>query len=132
MSCVGFASQRLAVTDGHMDIWLEELQVELGQALIQPSARPKWIAELRSGELMQHLDRTFACRAGFGSGANPAGASEDRRVSCCRVEDGVPQQGGRWGSDHGVLVAPELYGQYVDCRGGHADGTRIGWWRPAF
>ena len=79
VSCVGFASQRLAVTDGHMDIWLEELQVELGQALIAtvgPSEMEN--QELRSGELMQQLDRRLACRVGFGSGADSA--SDQRTV----------------------------------------------------
>lgn len=110
VSCVGFVSQRLAVTDGHMDIWLEELQVELGQALIATVGPSEMESqELRSGELMQQLDRTPGLQSldlGAGLIQPVIRGLYGSRVAV--LEDGVPQQGGRWGSDHGVLVAPEL------------------------
>ena len=110
VSFMGFASQRLAVTDGHMDIWLEELQVELGQALIATVGPSEMESqELSSGELMQQLDRTPGLQSldlGAGLIQPVIRGLYGSRVAV--LEDGVPQQGGRWGSDHGVLVAPEL------------------------
>jgi iron complex outermembrane receptor protein len=110
VSCVGFASQRLAVTDGHMDIWLEELQVDLGQALIATVGPSEMESQgLRSGELMQQLDRTPGLQSldlGAGLIQPVIRGLYGSRVAV--LEDGVPQQSGRWGSDHGVLVAPEL------------------------
>lgn len=110
VSCVGFASQRFAVTDGHMDIWLEELQVDLGQALIATFGPSEMDSQgLRTGELMQQLDRTPGLQSldlGAGLIQPVIRGLYGSRVAV--LEDGVPQQGGRWGSDHGVLVAPEL------------------------
>ena len=110
VSCLGYSSQRVAVTDGHVDVWLEELKVELGQAYVATVGLSEMESQaLPSDELMQQLDRTPGLQSlDLGAGMiQPVirGLYGSRVVV---LEDGVPQQGGRWGSDHGVLIAPEL------------------------
>lgn len=94
----------------HVDVWLEPLGFNLSQATVsvtrnlEPEGQP-----LATPDLMRTFDDTPGLQSlDLGAGmVQPVvrGLFGSRVVV---LEDGVPQQGGRWGSDHGILVAPEL------------------------
>ena len=110
VSCVGFATQSIAVSDDHLDVWLEPLNVDLDQALVATVRTQEMEASaLNRAPLLEALDATPGLQS-FDLGAGMI-QPVIRGLFGARVvvlEDGVPQQGGRWGTDHGVLVAPEL------------------------
>ena len=94
----------------HVDVWLEPLGFSLSQATVSVvrHVEPEGQA-LDAPELMQALDNTPGLQSldlGAGMIQPVVRGLFGSRVAV--LEDGVPQQGGRWGSDHGVLVAPEL------------------------
>ena len=110
LSCVGFDTQVVMSPSSHVDVWMEELQVMLGQAQVAVNRFSESEASvLDQPMLMQALDRTPGLQSldlGAGMIQPVVRGLFGSRVAV--LEDGVPQQGGRWGSDHGVLVAPEL------------------------
>ena len=110
VSCLGFQTQVVRSTQGHVDIWLQELKVNLRDAVVETmqwdESESRSIAQL---PLIEALDRTPGLQSldlGAGSIQPVIRGLLGSRIAV--VEDGVPQQGARWGSDHGVLVAPEL------------------------
>ena len=110
LSCVGFDTQMVLNPSSHVDVWMEELQVVLGQASVAVNRFSESEAQIfDEPTLMQSLDRTPGLQSldlGAGMVQPVVRGLTGSRVAV--LEDGVPQQGGRWGSDHGVLVAPEL------------------------
>ena len=110
LSCVGFDTQVVLNPSSHVDVWMEELKVMLGQAQVAVNRFSESEASaLDQPTLMQALDRTPGLQSldlGAGMIQPVVRGLFGSRVAV--LEDGVPQQGGRWGSDHGVLVAPEL------------------------
>ena len=110
LSCVGFDTQVVLNPSSHVDVWMEELQVVLGQASVAVNRFSESEAQtFDEPTLMQSLDRTPGLQSldlGAGMVQPVVRGLTGSRVAV--LEDGVPQQGGRWGSDHGVLVAPEL------------------------
>ena len=110
LSCVGFDTQVVLNPSSHVDVWMEELKVMLGQAQVAVNRFSESEASaLDQPTLMQALDQTPGLQSldlGAGMIQPVVRGLFGSRVAV--LEDGVPQQGGRWGSDHGVLVAPEL------------------------
>ncbi|MEC8335975.1 MAG: TonB-dependent receptor plug domain-containing protein, partial [Bacteroidota bacterium] len=110
LSCVGFDTQVVLNPSSHVDVWMKELKVMLGQAQVAVNRFSESEASvLDKPTLMQALDRTPGLQSldlGAGMIQPVVRGLFGSRVAV--LEDGVPQQGGRWGSDHGVLVAPEL------------------------
>lgn len=110
LSCVGFDTQVVVSPALHVDVWMEDLKVMLGQAQVAANRFSESEASaLDQPTLMQALDRTPGLESldlGAGMIQPVVRGLFGSRVAV--LEDGVPQQGGRWGSDHGVLVAPEL------------------------
>ena len=94
----------------HVDVWLEPLGFSLSQATVSAVRHVEPEGQtLDTPELMQALDNTPGLQSldlGAGMIQPVVRGLFGSRVAV--LEDGVPQQGGRWGSDHGVLVAPEL------------------------
>ena len=94
----------------HVDVWLEPLGFSLPQATVSAVRHVETEGQtLDAPELMQALDNTPGLQSldlGAGMIQPVVRGLFGSRVAV--LEDGVPQQGGRWGSDHGVLVAPEL------------------------
>ena len=110
LSCVGFDTQVVLNPSSHVDVWMEELKVMLSQAQVAVNRVSESEAStLDQPTLMQALDQTPGLQSldlGAGMIQPVVRGLFGSRVAV--LEDGVPQQGGRWGSDHGVLVAPEL------------------------
>lgn len=110
LSCVGFKTQAIRPTDAHIEIQLDPLNVSLGQATVASVGHPEVeVVALEQGDLMEAIDRTPGLQSldlGGGVVQPVIRGLYGSRVAV--LEDGVPQQGGRWGSDHGILVAPEL------------------------
>ena len=110
LSCVGFDTQVVLNPSAHVDVWMEEKKVMLGQAQVAVNRLQESEAHvLEKPELMQALDQTPGLQSldlGAGIIQPVVRGLYGSRVAV--LEDGVPQQGGRWGTDHGVLVAPEL------------------------
>ncbi len=110
VSCIGYASQVVVAEGDHVDVWLEELQVNLDNALVTATRKTEQERhELRSGDLLAVLDATPGLQSlDLGAGMIQPVIRGLFGTRVAVLEDGVPQQGGRWGSDHGILVAPEL------------------------
>ena len=110
VSFVGFGTRVVLNPASHVDVWMDELKVNLGQAQVAVSRFQESEANvLDTPELMQALDQTPGLQSldlGAGMIQPVVRGLYGSRVAV--LEDGVPQQGGRWGTDHGVLVAPEL------------------------
>ncbi|MEE2920028.1 MAG: TonB-dependent receptor plug domain-containing protein [Bacteroidota bacterium] len=110
LSCVGFDTRVVLNPSVHVDVWMDELKVVLGQASVAVNGfRESEAQTFDEPTLMQSLDRTPGLQSldlGAGLIQPVVRGLFGSRVAV--LEDGVPQQGGRWGSDHGVLVAPEL------------------------
>ncbi|MEE2838076.1 MAG: Plug domain-containing protein, partial [Bacteroidota bacterium] len=94
----------------HVDVWLEPLGFSLSQATVSAVRLVEAEGQtLDAPDLMRTLDNTPGLQSldlGAGMIQPMVRGLFGSRVAV--LEDGVPQQGGRWGSDHGVLVAPEL------------------------
>ena len=94
----------------HVDVWLEPLGFSLSQATVSAVRHLEPEGQtFDTPDLMQALDGTPGLQSldlGAGMIQPVVRGLFGSRVAV--LEDGVPQQGGRWGSDHGVLVAPEL------------------------
>jgi len=104
----------------HVDIWMIPLEVELDMVAIESLHSPEPEA-LRLGgrDLMQELDRTPGLQSldlGDAMMQPVVRGLIGSRVAF--LEDGVPQQGGRWGADHGVLADPVLFGSMEWAPGG--------------
>ena len=110
VSLVGFHTQVVVEPQGHVDVGLVELAVTLGQ--VRVSATRFAEAEARGVDridLLQSLDATPGLQSlDLGAGMIQPVVRGLYGTRVAVLEDGVPQQGGRWGSDHGILVAPEL------------------------
>ncbi|MDG1674489.1 MAG: carboxypeptidase-like regulatory domain-containing protein, partial [Flavobacteriales bacterium] len=110
VSFVGFGTRVVLNPASHVDVWMDELKVNLGHAQVAVSRFQESEAHvLDTPELMQTLDQTPGLQSldlGAGMIQPVVRGLYGSRVAV--LEDGVPQQGGRWGTDHGVLVAPEL------------------------
>ena len=98
----------------HVDIALESLAVSLEDAAVRAQSSED-VAEAQpipeEGDLMTMLDRVAGIRSldlGAGLVQPVLRGLVGSRVAV--LEDGVPQVGGRWGADHGVLLDPALYG----------------------
>ena len=58
-SCVGFETQTVSAPLEHIDVWMRELEVMLGQAKVSATRFPEWEAQtLARPDLMQALDAT--------------------------------------------------------------------------
>ena len=94
----------------HVDVWLEPLGFSLSQATVSAARHVEPEGQtLDVPDLMCVLDNTPGLQSldlGAGMIQPLVRGLFGSRVAV--LEDGVPQQGGRWGSDHGILVAPEL------------------------
>ncbi|RPG80746.1 MAG: hypothetical protein CBC74_004420 [Crocinitomicaceae bacterium TMED114] len=112
----GRAMETVRVVAGttHCDVDLWWLAITLEDAAVQATTSEE-VAEARevadAGDLLTTLDRVAGIRSlDLGSGlVQPVlRGLVGSRVAV--LEDGVPQVGGRWGADHGVLLDPALYG----------------------
>ena len=110
----GFARVHVAVGDGsHLDIALSSLAVALEGAAVHAQSSEELVeAQVvqDAGDLLTTLDRVPGVRSldlGAGLVQPVLRGLVGSRVAV--LEDGVPQVGGRWGADHGVLVDPSLY-----------------------
>ena len=98
----------------HLDIALESLAVSLQDAAVRAQSSedvPEAERVRDQGDLMTTLDRVAGIRSldlGAGLVQPVLRGLVGSRVAV--LEDGVPQVGGRWGADHGVLLDPALYG----------------------
>ena len=104
-----------ALVDGrdHLDIALTSLAVSLQDAAVRAQSSED-VAEAEQvrdqGDLMTTLDRVAGIRSldlGAGLVQPVLRGLVGSRVAV--LEDGIPQVGGRWGADHGVLLDPALY-----------------------
>lgn len=106
--------------DDHVDIWMDQLEVQLDVVAIESLNSPEPEAlRLLGRDLMQELDRTPGLQSldlGDAMMQPVVRGLIGSRVAF--LEDGVPQQGGRWGADHGVLADPVLYGSMEWVPGG--------------
>ena len=104
----------------HIDIWLTPLEVHLDQVAIETTRSPELEALRISGpDLMRALDQTPGLQSldlGDAMVQPVIRGLLGSRVAL--LEDGVPQQGGRWGTDHGILADPVLYGSMEWVPGG--------------
>ena len=110
VSLVGFHTQLVVEPQGHVDVGLVELAVTLGQVRVSATrfAEPEARGVERI-DLLQSLDATPGLQSlDLGAGMIQPVLRGLYGTRVAVLEDGVPQQGGRWGSDHGILVAPEL------------------------
>lgn len=104
-----------ALVDGrdHLDIALASLAVSLQDAAVhaQSSEDVPEAEQIRNqGDLMTTLNRVAGIRSldlGAGLVQPVLRGLVGSRVAV--LEDGIPQAGGRWGADHGVLLDPALY-----------------------
>lgn len=95
----------------HIDVWLQPLEVMVSEATVtvvqapeqeaQPLKLEAWTTSLDKTPGMQGLDLGAAMVQPVMRGLVGS------RVTV--MEDGVPQQGARWGTDHGILADPDLY-----------------------
>ena len=104
----------------HIDIWLTPLEVEIDQVAIETMHSPELEAQRFSGpDLMQVFDHTPGLQSldlGDAMVQPVIRGLLGSRVAL--LEDGIPQQGGRWGTDHGILADPALYGSMEWVPGG--------------
>jgi iron complex outermembrane receptor protein len=104
----------------HIDFWLTPLEVEIDQVAIETMHSPELEAQRFSGpDLMQVFDHTPGLQSldlGDAMVQPVIRGLLGSRVAL--LEDGIPQQGGRWGSDHGILADPVLYGSMEWVPGG--------------
>ena len=94
----------------HLDIPLVPLTVEVSEITVRTLAEENTIVIAPKEDLMQTLDKVPGIRTldlGAGLLQPILRGMVGSRVAI--LEDGVPQVGGRWGKDHGVLVDPVLY-----------------------
>jgi iron complex outermembrane receptor protein len=112
----GRAMQTVRVVEGttHYDVDLWWLAITLEDAAVQATTSEE-VAEAQevanAGDLLTTLDRVAGIRSldlGAGLVQPVLRGLVGSRVAV--LEDGVPQVGGRWGADHGVLLDPALYG----------------------
>ena len=110
------AKETVRVVDGttHYDVDLWRLAITLEDAAVQATTSEE-VAEAQevsdTGDLLTTLDRVAGVRSldlGAGLVQPVLRGLVGSRVAV--LEDGVPQVGGRWGADHGVLLDPALYG----------------------
>ena len=111
----GHAVVTVVVDDrDHLDIALESLAVSLRDAFVRAQSSedvPEGEPVRDQGDLMTTLDRVAGIRSldlGAGLVQPVLRGLVGSRVAV--LEDGIPQVGGRWGADHGVLLDPALYG----------------------
>ena len=123
ITCAALHYETLTILPGigdHLDIWLKPLEVQLNLVAIESLRSPEAEAQRLSGfDLMQALDRTPGLQSldlGNAMMQPVVRGLVGSRVAF--LEDGVPQQGGRWGADHGVLADPDLYGSMEWVPGG--------------
>lgn len=104
-----------AIVDGrdHLDIALESLAVSLADAAVRAQSSEdaaEVVTVVDRGDLMTTLDEVAGIRSldlGAGLVQPVLRGLVGARVAV--LEDGIPQVGGRWGADHGVLLDPALY-----------------------
>ena len=110
VSCVGFETQSVLASADHLDVWLNPLNVDLDQAMVATVRTLEMeAASLSRAPLLEALDATPGLQSlDLGAGMIQPVIRGLFGARVVVLEDGVPQQGGRWGADHGVLVAPEL------------------------
>ena len=104
----------------HIDVWLQPLEVMVSEATVtvvqapeqeaQPLKLEAWTTSLDKTPGMQGLDLGAAMVQPVMRGLVGS------RVTV--MEDGVPQQGARWGTDHGILADPDLYASANSALGG--------------
>lgn len=116
-----FETHTIAVLEkDHVDVWLSPLEVQLSLVSILASqSKERETQSLPSHDLMATLDRTPGLQSldlGAGMIQPVIRGLYGSRVAV--LEDGVPQQGGRWGADHGILADPELFGSFAWIPGG--------------
>lgn len=110
----GFARVSVAVMkDSHLDIALSSLSVTLEDAAVRAHSSED-VSEAQvvqnAGDLMTTLDRVPGVRSlDLGAGLIQPVLRGLMGSRVAVLEDGVPQVGGRWGADHGVLLDPSLY-----------------------
>ena len=110
----------LSGTSDHLDIWLTPLEVQLDLVAIESLRSPEPEAQRLVGrDLMRELDRTPGLQSlDLGDAMMQPVVRGLLGSRVALLEDGVPQQGGRWGADHGVLADPVLYGSMEWIPGG--------------
>lgn len=94
----------------HLDIALVPLSVDLSEITVSTLVEENTIVIAPTEDLMQTLDKVPGIRTldlGAGLLQPILRGMVGSRVAI--LEDGVPQVGGRWGKDHGVLSDPVLY-----------------------
>ena len=107
----GFKTKTITV-DGksHLDIPMCPLSVILNSITVNAPSSPSTVIITPREDLIQTLDRTPGLRSlDLGSGlVQPVlrGLMGSRVVV---LDAGIPQAGGRWGQDHGILIDPVLY-----------------------
>ncbi len=116
-----FETQTIAVLEkDHVDVWLSPLDVQLSQvSIVASQSLEREKQSLPNLDLMVTLDQTPGLQSldlGAGMIQPVIRGLYGSRVAV--LEDGVPQQGGRWGADHGILTDPELSGSFEWIPGG--------------
>ncbi len=102
------------VVDGkaHIDVALNSLAVDLSHAVVQGGSSedaPEGVEVTAAADLMTALDRTAGLRSlDLGAGLIQPVVRGLVGARVAVLEDGVPQAGGRWGTDHGILLDPAL------------------------
>ena len=106
----------------HVDVSLAPWSVGLEAAFVEglnPENHPESQSVSAAPDFMTMLDRTPGIRSlDLGAGMIQPVLRGLMGTRVAILEDGVPQQGSRWGADHGAIVDPELYGQLKWVPGG--------------
>ena len=97
----------------HVDIELHVLQVELSSAEVSSQGaedEPEGIRAQNSGDVLSTLESVSGIRGlDLGAGLIQPVFRGLMGARVAVLEDGVPQAGGRWGADHGLLIDAALY-----------------------
>lgn len=97
----------------HVDIELEALHVALSSAEVSSAGaedEPEGILAENAGDVLSTLESVSGLRGlDLGAGLIQPVFRGLMGARVAVLEDGVPQAGGRWGADHGLLVDAALY-----------------------
>ena len=123
LTCIAseFETATVPIDGGdHIDVWLSPLEVTLLEVDIETyHSFESESHRLVGRDLMKALDQTPGIQSldiGAAMVQPVIRGLYGSRVTV--LEDGVPQQGGRWGADHGILADPVLYGSLEWIPGG--------------
>lgn len=116
----GFKTEIVHVSgQSHLDVAMHPLSVMLNSITVNTPNSPSTVIVDSKEDLIQTFNQTPGLRAlDLGAGlVQPVlrGLIGSRVVV---LDGGIPQVGGRWGQDHGILIATELYDGIEWAQGG--------------